>query len=638
MLSSLFYADDGVLLARDGATLRRLLAVVDTSLERVGLLLNAKKTKVMVVPKLGTERADYDVLVKHAVDGGGFHVRGQEVAIVDDFVYLGVKITWQWTWTAAWCAALARAKSALYLLRQAGFQNQGLQMVHQLRLAASCVLTHIDYVAALAGVDGYTDEIKKCQRVCDSLLRTIAGLRAHSCGAALSADAGVWSMTSRVRMLQFRFYVKLSCAPATTTHSRALQLSRLMAVHANWVDGSQLRTHATRSFVWRCLQTAALFTDASVSFPDAPVPLQAACGSHRPVLALVVVQRLHANDHWRDVRADAIDQSGQTLRLRSTSTQGAFSIDYSTGATSTTWLLPKGTRVSEALTRWTDALRLAVHASLRRRANVFRATNAKELPAHHECWQEEGSWMRDFVRLQGGSHMGWWWHVPQLEAARRLQKARLGEWGDEHSFRRVDKKATKKTPRRLLRLESPCDRVCYLCRPRANDVSPLHVDTVAHLLVECSHPVMVACRADMVKVLQDIAARASTLVGCPPSPDWCDPQALYVVLMGGTGPGLLSHSSARDASLELERARILVACRWTTFLTTKWTDGLQREILDEPARQFGQLGGTLASAIAAHSSKVYFARRTALAVDADYLNRTLDPGFRPAAPPPLAAH
>ena len=638
VLSSLFYADDGVLLARDGATLRRLLVAVDTSLERVGLLLNARKTKVMVVPKLGTERAEYEELVKCTADDGGFHVRGQEVSIVDDFVYLGVKITWQWTWTAAWGAALTRAKSALYLLRQAGFQNQGLQMVHQLRLAASCVLTHMDYVAALAGVDGHSEEIKKCQRVCDSLLRTVAGLRAHSCGAALSADAGVWSLTSRVRMLQFRFYVKLSCAPAMTTHSRALQLSRLMAVHTGpLIDGVQFRAWAARSFVWRCLETAALFTDASVSFPGAQIPLQAACEAHRPVLALAVVQRLHAHDQWLDVQADAIDQVGQTLRLRSTSTQGAFSIDYSTGATATTWLLPKGTRVSDALTRWTDALRLAVHASLRRRANVFRATDNKELPAHHASWQGERSWMRDFVRLQGGSHMGWWWHLPQVEAARRLQKARLGEWGDEHSVRRVDKKATKKS-RRLPRLDSPCDRVCYLCRPQLRDVAPLHVETVAHLLVECSHPAMVTCRAAMVQVLQRIAEQASTLVGCPPAPDWRDPQALYVVLMGGTGPGLLSHSAARDASFVLDRPRIQVACRWATFLTTKWTDGLQREISDEPARQFGQLGATLASAIAAHSSRVYFARRNVLANDVDFLNRTLDPGFRPAAPPPPAAH
>ena len=233
--------------------------------------------------------------------------------------------------------------------------------------------------------------------------------------------------------------------------------------------------------------------------------------------------------------------------------------------------------------------------------------------------------------------MGWWWHLPQVEAARRLQKARLGEWGDEYSVRRVDKKATKKS-RRLLRLESPCSRVCYLCRPHDQDVAPLHVETLAHLLVECSHPAMVARRATVVCVLKDIAEQASALVGCPPAPDWCDPQALYVVLMGGTGPGLLSHSSARDASFELERARIQAACRWTTFLTSKWTDGLQREILADPARQFGQLGGTLASAIAAHSSQVFFARRNALAADADFLDRSLDPGFRPAAPPPPAAH
>ena len=149
---------------------------------------------------------------------------------------------------------------------------------------------------------------------------------------------------------------------------------------------------------------------------------------------------------------------------------------------------------------------------------------------------------------------------------------------------------------------------------------------------------MVTRRAAIVQTLQDIAAQASTLDGCPPAPNLHDPQALYVVLMGGTGPGLLSHSSARDASFELDRARILVACRWTTFLTTEWTDGLQREILTEPSRQLGQLGGTLASAIAAHSSQVFFARRNALAADDDFLNRTLDPGYQPAAPPPPAVH
>ena len=132
-LCSLFFADDGVLITRDRASTQQLLDFVDAELSRICLPLNARKTKVMIVPPFSTDAEEY-VKLKQAVEQqGGFVARGKVIEVVDEFSYLGVTLWWRWDFTRAYQAALLRAKRGLYRLRQAGFQESQ----HPARLSVS---------------------------------------------------------------------------------------------------------------------------------------------------------------------------------------------------------------------------------------------------------------------------------------------------------------------------------------------------------------------------------------------------------------------------------------------------------------------------------------------------------------------
>jgi hypothetical protein len=72
----LFFTDDGVLLARDRATLHLMLNAVVAELGEICLLLNAKKTKVLLVPLLTATEAQYEATKRDVSSAGGFTARG----------------------------------------------------------------------------------------------------------------------------------------------------------------------------------------------------------------------------------------------------------------------------------------------------------------------------------------------------------------------------------------------------------------------------------------------------------------------------------------------------------------------------------------------------------------------------------
>ena len=640
VLASLFYADDGVLMARDQETAQLLLDAVEKALARVGLQLNAKKTKVMIVPTFGTTEEDYKKKKKEVKRTGGFKACGQPVDVVDEFTYLGVRVWWQWTWSRAWQHALNRARVASYLLRQSGWHNQGAALVDQLRLARSLVFTHLDFVAPLAGVEGHSKEIVQCDRVVEKALGTITGVREQSCGAALRADAGMWSYASRTRMLQFRFFVKLSCdASRDSTSYHALCLSRLLspetAAERERVALSGIVAAPRWSFVKRCLRTAALFTERAM-IDGAPCDsLQAASIELRPARALVTVLRQHLDD-WRVVTPSTLDLPHQYLRLRSTSAHGAHSIDYATSEVSEYWAMPTaGTGIRAALDVWSHELRLAVFASLRRRANVFRAQHKSELPSLHAKWSQPRSSMRDFLCLQGGSRIGWWWHLPDVVAARRLQKARIGEWGDEYSYRRVDHKATQKT-RLLKRIEEPLQRICYLCKSG----EPEHM---WHLVCECPHGRLAGLRGRVRATLSALVVEAAQVPegprDAPKAPDFADDCVFYTIMMGCTAVGKLDHSVSAGVAASLvfplDGGTMRPACAWLQWLAGLWLSGRDQarsHSLSKAQEALAAIAGHVMHCIAQFSLELHTVRRTLLRADADFADRTLDPAsVRPRA-------
>jgi hypothetical protein len=114
---------------------------------------------------------------------------------------------WRWNWKRACKHALGRAERVLYLLRQSGFQHQRAAMAHQLKYVSSVVGSHIDYVSALAGIDGYETEIAAFAKLSADLLRVVSCTPPSTSGPALQALFGVWDPRSRICILRLCFFV-----------------------------------------------------------------------------------------------------------------------------------------------------------------------------------------------------------------------------------------------------------------------------------------------------------------------------------------------------------------------------------------------------------------------------------------------
>ena len=246
LLSSLFFADDGVLLARNRETMQLMLDKLASLLDLVCLKLNARKNKVLIVPHLSASESVYKTIKRTVKAAGGYRACDREIEIVDEFMYLGMCIWYGWDWTRAWHSARQRARRMLYVLRQAGIQNQPLPMVYQLRYAASQVLSHLDYVSAITGVEGTgSTEIQANELIVNQLLRLVTCSHPSTCSDALKAESGTWDFKTRVRMLQLRLFVKLSMMDSDSTHFRAMCLSKQLSAsrgggalrYYTWFDG-----------------------------------------------------------------------------------------------------------------------------------------------------------------------------------------------------------------------------------------------------------------------------------------------------------------------------------------------------------------------------------------------------------------
>jgi hypothetical protein len=661
-LCSLFFADDGVLITRDHASTQLLLDFIDTELSRICLPLNARKTKVLIVPLLGTKPEPYGALKRDAAQLGGFVARGRAVEIVDEFSYLGVTLWWRWDFTRAYQCALSRAKRGLYRLRQAGFQNRHIPLVFQYRLASAHVLSHLDYVAPLAGVEGYSTAVKQNEQMLSSMLRVIARTHPMSSGQALKAESGTWQQVVRIRMLQFRFFLKLCCSPASSTHRRALAQS-FQCLLRNPV--SRASSAARTTFFGRVLKSAHLFQpDCSVPAGTTDSLLHLALFSV-PTPSLVILERLEAGV-WVRFRLGvdpSVDHPNQRLRLRCTSSR-AFAMDYSTSSKITTWHLPVGTSLVGALTRWSLPLRLACFASLRRRGNRYRQELFSETSA---AWCTLTSGLRDYAPLKRASYMEPYWFSLFPGHAQRLLRARTAQrWGNEYDLRRAEcmvpllvsphvlENGRLHLRRSKLRSIQPCERACYLC---AEDV--WMPETMPHLLLHCQHQSVVELRVVVVTRLHHLAAQlASVEPSAPPAPDFSNDIALYCVLQLCTGVGSTHHrehaapatdayrldvlrpmggmctrsqSASRDRVgleqlrrqwFQLDPELMRPAVQWVAHLCNAWRTLVGNDQANSEAARAGQ---DLVHLVCKFNQDLFAARRRALSNDYHYWSRDRDP-------------
>jgi hypothetical protein len=674
----LFFADDGVLIARDRVSMQYILDHLVCLLDRICLKLNARKTKVMIVPRLSATVKAYEEMKKAIIDAGGYRACGRDIEIVDEFMYLGVCIWYGWDWTRAWHTARQRARRMLYALRQAGIQNQPLPLVYQLRFAASQVLSHLDYISAIAGVESTgSAEIAQNELIVNQLLRLVTGCHVSTSTDALMAESGTWDFRTRVRMLQLRLFTKLTMMDPSSTHFRAMCLSKM---HSSDRNGGRLRYYTWFDGV----RSSASFFDAHIDQPDHSdevVPLAFASTKLQPIQSLVQVERLGDDGvTWLSVCADDGDVANQVLRARAVH-DGAQRIDYSTGTIITAWQFRPNTSVKAAWSLWSVQLREAAFAELRLRGNKVRQALFQSVVVE---WTSQSSGQRDYAPLKATSYLEPYWFADDPHSARCLLRARIGYSKFEFDFRRaahhyprasssiemvlnIDVVAFNSRKTVMPKLQQPHDRACYLC-PEAEWLP----ETVSHALQKCTHPLLLTERANMMQAMSELIASSAAIGGCPTLPDLNDECTQLYLLQLATSVGPTHHrgqqlpqsnngagqrQSARlaqrralrqtqlDAAsanisvkrqqsqwLPLKRTEATTAAAWTSFLTSKWRRAIACELEDEdPA---AVLGSRLVNLVVKFHRRIISLRRRVLQKDAAFLRRVRDP---PLTRPQLTA-
>jgi hypothetical protein len=332
---------------------------------------------------------------------------------------------------------------------------------------------------------------------------------------------------------------------------------------------------------------------------------------------------------------------------------GAFRVDYVTNTLVYSWPLPIGTSIVSAFDKWTSELKETAFASLRSRGNSERN---RTLAIMFRRWRDEMPSLSGLWPFTNNSFMGVaWWH-PNVFAARRFVRLRLGVWGCETDYRRAVHKAArlKKSVQSsaelmaavkpiLPRLESPEDRACYLCP--ADSWMP---ETMPHLFLFCCHPSMVQLRDEVRTALQAIVDRSGQLAEVPQLPDLSSQIELFSILMlctsvgytadreHGVGVyaldvlrpvGAAAHSEEylrvlrANSWLRLDHGRMQVVAEWLSFCFDAY-----RQFLASGRHSFVSLvGSDIVSTVVTYCQRVYSVRRRLLREDVEYLARGRDP-------------
>jgi hypothetical protein len=626
---------------------------------------------------LKTSLDEYVKLKRSIVTDGGFSACGRSVDLVDDFMYLGVCVWWKWDWSMAWKSAQRRARSMLYFIRQAGFQNHDTALAYQLRFASSQVLSHLDYVSALSGVEGNSVYIRENECIVADVLRTVTCLPPSFSGEVLQAESGTWDQATRIRMLQLRLFCKLTLMDTESTHFRALCLSKLR---------SEASRKSGQSCMWnwydKVILSASKFSaDPSVTQDTLRLDIQSKM--LLPIDALAKLQFFDIGlQQWRLLQqflVPDVEAARANLQYVSTSTS-AFGIDYVRGERVFSWPLPSGTSLPRAITTWSQQLQEAVFASLRCRGNSVRQAHFRQKV--FSKWSCADSGQRDLAVIKSASYLEPYWFVPDARIGRRMLRARVGAWGNEYNYRRqphtrpklhrltevaiqsasasahISRAALREG--RIFHILAPQERACYLC--------PLELwlpESMYHLILECQHQCMRDSRARVQSELVAIAVDANTVNGAPLSPDFDDPDVLYALLMLCTGVGSVDHlvyaqpdvnanqysldvlvpadDRSREAllnqrrsrhRLQLSVARMRPAIQWLSHFAWSWTRAIATQRTDEKASIIGR---RLITMLCKHQQLFYSMRRRALRGNVGFAIRDRDPPKVAQAPDDDAA-
>ena len=682
-LTCLFYADDGVLMESSLVRMQTLIDLARSELELIGLLLNIPKTKWLPVARSSLAGSDADAhaglsnqayrTLRAAALQSPLLVAGTPIAMVAYFDYLGAKVSWRWNWQAAWRDATTRARFELHKLMRGGLHNCGLTMEHLCDYVRGKVACHFNYIAAVSGAGGTKTSApwRDSENVLTRALQAVSGY-AFADGDMLKLESGTWDQQTRIDMLLLRFFFKVCTTDVDAPLYRAMCLSIRSLTHAQRSSPSTADAHVDHLHrqPWAQQLMAAMqrFQLPSLD-PDK---------LWEPMSTLVALQAFdpsidgfdnvpHPANYPPIVRLTLDTQLAQSFRPFRLVCLGVQPAELKVGVSC--WDLPDTADYATVFSSWTPPLRAACFAALKRRGNARRQLLAATLLSGEAT---AASSHRRYVAIKRASYLETYWHLQDVEAARRLLRVRL----DNAAVRDVVLRNGRGN-RGDVRVADRVLRACYCCPAIQGQTGIYHPETIDHVLLHC--PAHQARRAAFMAAILSLAAEPATLAvattATAPAPPF-DGEAsasatawlAVMKLCTGVGPPTAPAPSAADTTapprpppapfgpltaaqavacatrdepdLVWDAAAAAATALWVSTLTLDWAQSMRPPWLDsalgrEAAPQAAESGPTpgfrLATLVARYAKDVFHARRQLMRAEgSDYAHLARDPA--PAKP------
>jgi hypothetical protein len=317
------------------------------------------------------------------------------------------------------------------------------------------------------------------------------------------------------------------------------------------------------------------------------------------------------------------------------------------------WALPVGTEYARVFECWSDRLRDACYASLRRRCNLYRQADVRAQLARDAAGDGQA---RRWAAVTAASFAQPYLFLPSAHLSRWALRVRMDHAPNEDVVRRRAYEAAGNQPA-LPRLDRP-QRACYLCGGIHGVVGVYRPDTLEHVLLFC--PAFQAEREAMRVRLcalarQDDAVRVASVARVEVPPLSATDQShgalteLFTVLRLATGVNRPAASVAADqahsalsagyslrgrarALAEAERARpelqydhdvAVRASAWVRAMTSSWREQTQDRALCRTAHLHP--GYLLVAEVTSFLKTVFGARKAMLQALPSYAARDRDP-------------
>ena len=151
---SVWYADDGALLEVDMGRLQWMLDTLTASLTMMGLVLNVRKTKLLVTLHHKAKWWEEPILRDYIDSTSPLIAYGLKIETVTEFSYLGTLLNSRGNWCSAWMKARRRASLSFHEATLGGFQFHSGSLASMLIFARAKIWCHLDYLFAITGTGG----------------------------------------------------------------------------------------------------------------------------------------------------------------------------------------------------------------------------------------------------------------------------------------------------------------------------------------------------------------------------------------------------------------------------------------------------------------------------------------------------